>query len=135
MRPAIRSASVLAVFLAAWAPVDSQTIRPAALPRVTRPPESFFELHAEALQAGKWRGTSAMNDRADYCVGGVLAYFDAAGHHQAPLDTSHPIRTREALQLYDPGLFRLVEETMAYKRKPDWRLGRRPLGPTAPLRP
>ena len=88
-----------------------------------------------ALKAGKWRGTSAMNDRAEYWVRGVLAYFDAAGQHQAPLDTSHTIATREALQLYDPGLFGIVEETMAYKGKTDWRLSGRPLAPPAPLRP
>ena len=93
------------------------------------------ELHAAALQAGKWRGTSAMNDPVEYWVRGVLAYFDAAGQHQAPLDTSHPIATREALQLYDPGLFGVVEETMAYKGKTDWRLSRHQLAPTAPFRP
>ena len=97
--------------------------------------QKIRELHAAALQAGKWRGTSAMNDPAEYWVRGVLAYFDAAGQHQAPLDTSHPIATREALQLYDPGLFGIVEETMAYKGKTDWRLSRRQLAPTAPLRP
>ena len=97
--------------------------------------QKIRELHAAALEAGKWRGTSAMNDPAEYWVRGVLAYFDAAGQHQAPLDASHPIATREALQLYDPGLFGLVEETMAYKGKTDWRLSRRQLPPTAPLRP
>ena len=97
--------------------------------------QKLQQLHAAALQSGKWRGTSAMNDRGEYWVRGVLAYFDAAGQHQAPLDTSHPIATREALQLYDPGLFGLVEETMAYKGKTDWRLGRRQLGTAAPPRP
>jgi hypothetical protein len=51
----------------------------------------------------------------------VLAYFDAGGQHQAPEDASHPISTREALATYDPGLFAIVEETMAYKGKVDWR--------------
>ncbi len=80
------------------------------------------EVHAAAVAAGKWRGTAALSDRAEYWVRGVLAYFDAAGQHQAPLDTSHPVATREALERYDPGLFALVEETMAYKGKVDWRL-------------
>jgi hypothetical protein len=84
--------------------------------------QKLRQLHAAAMEARKWRGTSAMNDPAEYWVRGVLAYFDAAGQHQAPLDTSHPIATREALQVYDPGLFGLVEETMAYKGKTDWRL-------------
>ena len=97
--------------------------------------QTIRELHAAALKAGKWRGTSAVNDLAEYWVRGVLAYFDAAGQHQAPLETSHPIATREALQLYDPGLFGIVEETMAYKGKTDWRLSRRQLAATAPQRP
>lgn len=94
--------------------------------------QKIQELHAAAVAAGKWRGTSALSDRAEYWVRGVLAYFDAAGQHQAPLDTSHPIATRDALQRYDPGLFDLVEETMAYTGKTDWRLGRRQPGPAAP---
>jgi alpha-glucosidase len=86
--------------------------------------QKLQELHAAAVLAGTWRGTAALSDRGEYWVRGVLAYFDAAGQHQAPLDTSHPIATREALQAYDPGLFTLVEETMAYKGKVDWRMGR-----------
>jgi hypothetical protein len=93
------------------------------------------ELHAAALQAGKWWGTSAMNGPAEHWVRGVLAYFDTAGQHQAPLDASHPIATREALERYDPGLFGLVEETMAYRGKTDWRLDRRRRGPAATQRP
>jgi alpha-glucosidase len=87
--------------------------------------QKLQELHAAAVQAGKWRGTAALSDRGEYWVRGVLAYFDAAGQHQAPLDTSHPVSTREALERYDAGLFALVEETMAYKGKVDWRLGPR----------
>ena len=81
-------------------------------------------LHEAAVQAGKWRGTAATHDRVEYWTRGVLAYFNAAGQHAAPLDTSHPISTREALQQYDPAFFALVEETMAYKGKVDWRLVR-----------
>jgi hypothetical protein len=80
------------------------------------------ELHAAATRAAKWRGTAAMHDPREYWVRGVLAYFDAAGQHQAPLDAAHPVSTREALQTYDPALFALVEETMAYRGKVDWRL-------------
>jgi hypothetical protein len=47
----------------------------------------------------------------------------------------HSVATREALQVYDPGLFGIVEETMAYKGKTDWRLSRHQLAPTSPLRP
>ncbi len=79
-------------------------------------------LHKAALGAGKWKNTAAMNDRVEYWTRGVLAYFDAAGQHAPPLDTGLAVATRDALQMYDPGLFALVEETMYYRGKVDWRL-------------
>lgn len=78
-------------------------------------------LHDQALGAGKWKGTSAVHDRVAYWVAGVLAYFDAAGQDAAPPDASHPIGTREALRDYDPDLFELVHQTMAYQGRVDWR--------------
>lgn len=83
--------------------------------------EKLKELHEKALNAGRWQGTSAVHDRAAYWTKGVLAYFDAAGQDAAPPDTSHPVSTREALKEYDPGLYALVHETMAYGGKVDWR--------------
>jgi alpha-glucosidase len=83
--------------------------------------EKLMELHEQALAAGKWRGTSAMHDRGSYWTAGVLAYFDARGQDAAPAGAVHPVRTREDLQRYDPGLFDLVHETMAYGEKVDWR--------------
>jgi len=110
-------------------PVDTTTNRGPAQQyelRVTRMDERFDRklaaLHEAAVEDGKWRGTAAVHDRLEYWTRGVLAYFDAAGQHAAPHDASHPISTREALAAYDPGLFGLVEETMAYKGKVDWRL-------------
>ena len=47
MKPATRFAAVFAFLLAASAPANSQTTRPAAPPRVTPPPESFFQLVSE----------------------------------------------------------------------------------------
>ena len=94
--------------------------------RVTRMDVRFDqklnELHKAAMAAGKWKGTAATHTREDYWTRGVLAYFDAAGQHAPPLDTGYPVGTREELRAYDPGLFSLVEETMAYKGKVDWRL-------------
>ena len=46
--------------------------------------------------------------------------LDAVGRRR-PNDAPAPITTREALKAYDPGLFDLVETTMAYKGKVDWR--------------
>jgi len=52
----------------------------------------------------------------------VLAYFDAAGQDMPPNDAPHSIATREALRQYDPELFALIAQTMAYDGHVDWRL-------------
>jgi hypothetical protein len=81
-------------------------------------------LYDDAMSKGLWKGTAAVNNRVEYWAGGVLAYFDAAGAVVPPNDADYPIATREALKQYDPGLFGLVEETMSYKGKVDWRYRR-----------
>jgi len=78
-------------------------------------------LYESAMSKGLWKGTATVHDRIEYWTQGVLAYFDAVGQGAAPNDANHPITTRESLRDYDPGLFALVEETMAYKGKVDWR--------------
>jgi hypothetical protein len=83
--------------------------------------EKLKESYAKALNAGKWKGTPAIHNRVEYWAEGVLAYFDAAGTGMTPTDAEHPIATRAALKEYDPGLFALVDETMAYNGKIDWR--------------
>ncbi|HMJ88704.1 MAG TPA: hypothetical protein VK530_02750 [Candidatus Acidoferrum sp.] len=83
--------------------------------------EKLKELFEKATSAGKWKGTAAIQARAAYWTEGVLAYFDALGQDAAPNDAPHPINTREALKDYDPGLFALVHETMAYEGHVDWR--------------
>lgn len=93
--------------------------------------EQLKQLYAKAMDQGMWKDTSAVQDRVAYWAEGVLAYFDAAGQDGAPFkDTGpdgdfsgspHPINTREALKEYDPGLFALVDETMAYDGHVDWR--------------
>jgi hypothetical protein len=79
------------------------------------------EAFDKAMTAGKWKGTAAVHDCVAYWAAGVLAYFDAAGQNAAPNDAPHPIRTREALEAYDPDLYALVNETMAYDGHVDWR--------------
>ncbi len=83
--------------------------------------EKLKELYENAMSKGLWKGTAAVHDRAEYWAEGVLAYFDASGAVVSPNDSDHPIATRETLKHYDPGLFALVEETMAYKGKVDFR--------------
>lgn len=85
--------------------------------------EKLVATFGKATAAGKWKGTSAVHDRVAYWTAGVLAYLDATGQEAAPNDAPHPITTREALRAYDPELFALVHETMAYEGHVDWRLG------------
>ena len=80
-------------------------------------------LFGEAAGKGLWKGTAAARDRAEYWAAGVEAYFDAGGG-PAPDRADRPVTTREAVRAYDPGLFSLVDETMAYKGHVDWRLRR-----------
>jgi hypothetical protein len=78
----------------------------------------------EALSKGLWKGTAAARSRVEYWAAGVEAYFDAVGEGLPPNLADGPITTREALRAYDPSLFALVEETMAYKGHVDWRFRR-----------
>ena len=93
--------------------------------RVQRLDERFDarlkEVFEKAMAAGKWRGTAAVADRVAYWTEGVLIYFDALGQDDVPTDAAHPIDTRERLEEYDPDLFSLVNETMAYETQIDWR--------------
>jgi hypothetical protein len=70
---------------------------------------------------GLWKGTAAARDRVEYWAAGVEAYFDAAGAGQPPNGSDRPITTREMLKAYDPELYALVDETMAYREHVDWR--------------
>jgi predicted metalloprotease with PDZ domain len=80
------------------------------------------KLHEDALGKGLWKGTPAARSRAEYWAAGVEAYFDAGGDGTAPQGADRPITTREALKAYDPDLYALVDETMAYKEHVDWRV-------------
>lgn len=79
------------------------------------------KLYDSAMSKGRWKGTVAVHDRVEYWTEGVLAYFNAVGQGVPPNDAAAPITTREALKDYDPDLFALVDETMAYHGKVDWR--------------
>jgi len=89
------------------------------------------QIYEAAMSQGMWKDTPAVRDRVEYWTEGVLAYFDAGGQDGAPFkDTGpngdftgspHAINTRETLKAYDPDLFALVSETMAYDSHVDWR--------------
>ena len=86
--------------------------------------EKLKTIYDSAMSRGLWKGTAAVHDRVEYWTAGVLAYFDAAGQGICPNDAAHPVTTRQALEAYDPNLFALVDETMAYHGKVDWRYER-----------
>lgn len=79
------------------------------------------KLFDDAAAKGLWKGTPAARDRVEYWAAGVEAYFDAAGAGSAPNGADRPMVTRELLKAYDPDLYALVDETMAYKERVDWR--------------
>jgi hypothetical protein len=81
----------------------------------------LLKTYEDACASGLWRGTTATRDRVEYWAAGVQAYFDATGAGQPPHGADRPIATREALRSYDPALYALVDETMAYKEHVDWR--------------
>lgn len=83
------------------------------------------KLYDAASENKLWKGTPAAQDRTEYWTAGVEAYFDATGAGQAPNLADRPITTREALKAYDPDLYALVDETMAYKEHVDWRYKQR----------
>jgi hypothetical protein len=86
--------------------------------------QQLKKLFDSAIEKKLWRGTAAARDRAQYWVAGVEAYFDATGSGHAPNSADRPIATREALKAYDPDLYDLVDETMNYKERVDWRFKR-----------
>jgi alpha-glucosidase len=83
--------------------------------------EKLKTAYEGAMEKGLWKGTIAVHNRVEYWTEGVMAYFDAVGQGVPPNDADAPITTREALKDYDPNLFTLVDETMAYNGKVDWR--------------
>ena len=83
--------------------------------------QRLAKLYEAAMAKSLWKGSVAARDRVEYWASGVEAYFDAAGSSHAPNDADRPINTREALKAYDPDLYALVDETMAYKEHVDWR--------------
>jgi dipeptidyl aminopeptidase/acylaminoacyl peptidase len=81
-------------------------------------------IYEDATTRGRWKGTPAARSRIEYWAAGVEAYFDATGETPAPNGADRPIATREMLKAYDPELFALVDNTMAFKEHVDWRVKR-----------
>jgi len=80
--------------------------------------------YADAVEKGLWKGTPAARDKFEYWAAGVAAYYDAAGAGYPPHNADRPITTRELLKAYDPDLYGIVDETMAYREHQDWRYKR-----------
>lgn len=86
--------------------------------------QKLGQIHEAAQGKNLWKGTPAGRSRTEYWAAGVEAYFDAAGPGLPPHNADRPITTREALKAYDPDLYALVDETMAYRERVDWRAKR-----------
>ena len=86
--------------------------------------QQLQRIYDDAMSRHRWTGTAAARDHSEYWAAGVEAYFDATGAGTAPAGADRPITTREALKAYDPELFHLVDETMAYREHVDWRYTR-----------
>jgi hypothetical protein len=67
------------------------------------------------------QGTAVGQDQVTYWASGVMAYFDAGCAEPMSQHSLSAMATREALREQDPALFELVQETMAYEGKEDWR--------------
>jgi alpha-glucosidase len=65
------------------------------------------EAYRAAMDRGLWKGTYLATDRNEYWAEGVQAYFDC-------MRPQYGANTREKLEAYDEGLFRLVDEV--YKK-------------------
>lgn len=83
--------------------------------------EKLKELYDSAMANKLWKECSAANSREAMWTAAVMAYFNAASGDSVPAGADHPISTREDLRAYDPALFALVDETMAYAGHVDWR--------------
>ncbi len=82
------------------------------------------KIYEGSMTRNLWKGTAAARNRVEFWAAGLEAYFDASGTTPAPNSADRPITTREALKAYDPDLYALVDETMAYKEHVDWRFKR-----------
>ena len=135
-----QSAVIAALTRAAYAVTASRPVDPNF---DKRPQQQQYELRVRRLDVefgskvraafdaaaarSLWKGTAAARDPSEYFTAGVLAYFDAGGDPArvpCPVGAERPIVTREALRTYDPDLFALVAEVMAYNGHSDWRYAR-----------
>jgi alpha-glucosidase len=83
--------------------------------------EKLKQIYETAMEKELWKGTPAAKSRVDYWAEGVVAYFDAGRRGTASSNGASPPYNRETLKDYDPDLYALVHETMAYEGKLDWR--------------
>jgi hypothetical protein len=69
--------------------------------------------YRHALAKARWGKTYAATNASEYWAEGVQSYFDANAPSEQPGNSSYPVGTRDALQVYDPELFALIEEVFA----------------------
>lgn len=73
------------------------------------------KVYQQAIDDGLWKGKYAGSNKEEYFAEGVQSYFDT----NRPPDHDHNhVRTREALEKYDPRLFAFVDDVF---RGTQWR--------------
>ncbi len=72
------------------------------------------DVFKKAIDKGLWKNTYAATNHKEYWAEGVQSYFDC----NAPADGNqhNHVRTREALEKYDPELFQILDE--AFRQNP-----------------
>jgi alpha-glucosidase len=71
--------------------------------------------YARATEKGLWKKTYAATNHSEYWAEGVQSYFDC---NNPPNASHNDVNTREELAEYDPGLFKLIDESFG---KNPWR--------------
>ncbi len=83
--------------------------------------QQLKKLFDSASEKKLWRGTTAARDRAEFWWREWRRTSMLPGPGKPRTLATDPLPTREALKAYDPDLYALVDETMAYKEHVDWR--------------
>ncbi len=83
------------------------------------------EAYREAMDTGRWKGTYAAVNAAEYWAEGVQSWFDCNRENDAQ---HNHVSTRELLKEYDPPLSQLIEEVFGDKPWRYLRPSERPMG-------
>lgn len=73
-------------------------------------PKRVADAFRDARKKGLWEKTYAAANPSEYWAEGVQSYFDCNRTADPPNGVHNWVGTREALEKYDPGLYKLIDE-------------------------